>query len=581
MSNQRRLWAYVLPHRARAGLAVLFSLTAAGAASLWAWLLGPLLEAVLSPAPRTVLGVTLTREDLSFKLPLAVAAVALVKAASQWIHAGLMQGVAQRALADLRADLFAKLSGLPPQWIAQRHSGELLARFTSDVAQVEFSVGQALSSWVKDSVTVVALLAVCAAIDPRLFVLAFLILPATLFPLSRFARILKRNATQTQASLGALTTVAAETLANLPVVQAYNAEGQRLAALDLEQQRYLGVMKKSLFVRGAFTPTLEFLGMIGIALCVAVGVRAVSGEPALAGKLVSFMAAALLMYQPLKALSTTWSLVQQGQGAAARLFEVLDVPEAPDGGATAGPLQSSLALSDVTVRFDKTVALDRLSLEVKAGTMVALVGPSGAGKSTLLQLLLGFVGAESGRVNWDGADVGTLSRASMRAQLAWVPQEPLLLSGSVRENLLLAAPRASEDELWTALERAAVKDFVRGLPQGLDTEVGERGGRMSFGQRQRLVVARAFLRQPSVLLLDEPTSALDAEAEAALKEGLAALRPGRTVIVVAHRLSTVQQADVIAVLDKGRVVESGTHDALMALGGRYAGLVAAGNREQL
>jgi ATP-binding cassette, subfamily B, bacterial MsbA len=573
------LWGYVRPHAGRAAAAVLLSLVAAAAASVWAWLLGPLLEAVLSATPRPVFGVTLTREDLAWKLPLAVAGVAAVKAVAQWAHLGLMQQVAQRALAQLRADLFARLSTLPPRWIAERHSGELLARFTSDVAQVEFSVGQALSSWVKDSVTVVALLAVCAAVDLRLFLLAFLVLPATLVPLSRFAKLLKKNATQSQASLGSLTTLAAESLANLPVIQAYNAEGARLEALDAEQRRYLAVMKKSLFVRGAFTPTLEFLGMMGIAAAIVFGVRAVSAEPLLAGKLVSFLAAAVLMYQPLKALSTTWSLVQQGQGAAARLFEVLEVPEAPDGGGTAGPLKTSLALDGVSVRYGETLALDGLSLEVQAGTMVALVGPSGAGKSTVLQLLLGFAGAERGAVRWDGADATTLSRTSLRAQTAWVPQEPLLLSGTVRENLLLAARAASEAELWTALQRAAVDGFVRGLPQGLDTDVGERGGKMSFGQRQRLVVARAFLRQPSLLLLDEPTSALDAESEAALKDGLAALRPGRTVVVVAHRLSTIRAADRIVVLERGKAVESGTHAELAQRGGGCALPLASPNGE--
>ena len=574
-SEWPRLLARVRPHGLRVAAAIACALVGAAAGSAFAYLVGPLLQAVLSGEDVAIGPWTLTRGDLAWRFPALVFGVALARALAGWLHLGLMHGVAQRTLATLREDVFGHLLQLPPSWLARRHSGELLARFTSDVAQVEFAVGQALSSWARDLLAVLALLATCAVLDLRLFALCFVVLPLMVLPVSRFARALKRTAATSQGTIAELTTQAAEALGALPVVQAFGAEPRLRAGFDEAQARYLGAMKRSLFLRGAFTPTLEFMGVAGLALALTVGVRAVQAEPALAPKLLSFLAAALLMYQPLKALSSTWGQVQQGVVAASRVFEILDAPLEPDAGGEAGPLRQALRFEGASVHYGPVKALDGLTLEVPAGKLVALVGASGAGKTTALQLVLGFAAAAEGRVSWDGAPLASLSRASVRRQLAWLPQEPVLLSGPVRDNLLLAKPGASDAAVWTALERAGAADFVRALPSGLDTEVGERGAQLSGGQRQRLALARAFLREPSLLLLDEPTSALDAESEAAVQQGLAALRPGRTVLVIAHRLATVQQADLVAVLERGRLVELGAPDALLAAQGPYARMVQA------
>ena len=539
------------------------SLVAAAAAGVWAWLLGPLLEGLV---------VGTGNDAQKWQLPLVLVAVAAVKAVATWLHAGWMQRAAQSGLAALRKDLYGRLLQLPPAWYETRHSGDLLSRFTSDVAQVELAAGQALSSWAKDASQVLALLGVCLYTDVRLFALAFVVLPLMVLPVSRFAKALKKTATGSQASLGKLTQLTAEQLHNLPVVQGFRAEPLALQRFDEEQARYLNVMKRSLFIRGAFTPSLEVLGVLGVAVCVAVGTKAIANEPALASRLVSFLAAALLMYQPLKALAGTFSLVSQGVAASGRLFEVLDAVPERDQGATAQPLKAGVRFAAVRVTYpDGRLGLDGLTLDVPAGKLTALVGPSGGGKSSALGVLLGFVDAEG--ATWDGAPLRSFSRASIRAQLAWVPQEPVLLSGSVRENLLLGVPGATDEALWVALKQAHAEDFVQAM--GLQAQVGERGSQLSGGQRQRLALARAFLRRPSLLLLDEPTSALDAGSEREVQAGLDALMAGRTTLVVAHRLSTVQRADLIHVLDAGRCVESGTHAQLLAAGGLYARLVAA------
>jgi subfamily B ATP-binding cassette protein MsbA len=561
--------------------AVLVSLVAATAASLWASLVGPLLQALLKGGDVTWGPLALSRSDLVFQVPLAVVGLAVIKAVASWLQAGLTGRVSQRVLAGLRVELYSRLLELPPAWFERRHSGELLSRFTTDVAQVEFAAAHALSGLLKDTLQLVGLLVVCFVTDWRLFFVVFLVLPGTVVPVSRFARSAKKAATRSLSSLGTLSMMASEQLAALPVVQALRAEGAALARFDAEQDRYLKAMKRSLFIRGAFSPTTELLGIIGIAAAVVLGTRAVMVEPQLAGKLVSFLTAALLMYQPAKSLSNLASEVSRSSAALTRLHEVLDSPPDREPISPCPPLTQALELDSVRLVYpDGREGLLGLSLRAEAGTMVALVGPSGAGKSSVLSVLLGF-SPYQGSVRWDGTELSALGRRTVRAQIGWVPQEPILLSGSVRQNLLLGRPDAADDALWVALTQAHAAGFVRALPSGLEEDVGERGCRLSGGQRQRLAIARAFLRQPSLLLLDEPTSALDAASEVEVQAGLAALMAGRTTLVVAHRLSTVRKAGHIVVLEGGRAVAAGTHEALLAQGGLYARLVAAARGDQL
>ncbi|WNG43693.1 ABC transporter ATP-binding protein [Archangium minus] len=572
-----RLLGYVRPYRRLllAGLAA--SLVAAGATSAYAFLVGPLLRAVLTGQPVELAGVTLPGARMLGVLPLLVVAVAAVKATAGFLQGGWMQRLGQRVMADLRAFLYSRLLAQPPAFFERQHSGELLTRFTADVPLVEFSVTQALSSYVRDGLQILALLTTCLLIDAKLFLLTFVVMPLTVLPVRSFARSLKKVANRSQTSLGALTALTGEQLQALPVVQAYGGAPRALEAFEVESARYLGEMRRSLFLRGAYSPTVEVMGILGAAVAVSWGARAISGDPSLSGRLLSFIAATLLLYQPVKSLSGTLSQVITGLVAAERLFAMADAPVPPDEGEQAGPLTQALTLEGVRATYpDGREALRGVDLTVPAGARVALVGSSGAGKTTLFSVLLGFMPPSGGTVRWDGTPLSALQQSSVRAQMAWVPQEPVLFSGSVRHNLLLARPDATDADIWEALRLAHAADFVNALPGGLDEPVGERGARLSGGQRQRLVLARAFLRRPSVLLLDEPTSALDAQSEAAVGAGLAALMKGRTVLVIAHRLSTVRDADLIVVLDAGRVVEAGTHAELSARGGRYAQLLGEG-----
>ncbi|HET6981631.1 MAG TPA: ABC transporter ATP-binding protein [Myxococcaceae bacterium] len=578
-STLGRLLALLRPSARLVVGAVLASMVSAAAASGYAWLIGPLLRSVLLSEPMRLAGLYTSPDRARWLLPGLLVALALVKAATQLLQTGWMQVAGQRALAKLRSDLYAHLLALPPATHESRASGDVLSRLTADVAQVEFSVTQALTHWVRDALQLIALLGVCLVLDWRLFALSFVVFPAALIPITRFARAVKKAARATQGSLGNLTALVAEQLHALPVVQAYGMEPRVRSTFDAEQARYLREMDRSLLLRGSASPSIELIGITGLALALAVGARAVRADASLASHLMSYVGAVLLMYGPLKTLSSTITQVMAGVGAAERVFELEDRRVPPDTGDPAPPLRRALRLEDLRVQYGEVDALRGLTLEVPAGRTVAMVGASGAGKSTLFSALLRFVDPAGGRILWDGQDVRRYSRGSVRSDIAWVPQEPVLFAGSVRDAVRVGKPDATDAEIWSALERAHGAEFVRALPRGLDTAVGERGAQLSGGQRQRLAIARAFVREPSLLLLDEPTSSLDAASEALVQAGLAELKAGRTTLVIAHRMATVRNADLIVVLENGRVVEQGTHEQLVTHGTVYRRLLDRGGAD--
>ncbi len=564
----------------RIAAAVVFALLAAVAIAGSSSLLGPLLASLLHGHPVRWGSWTISANALSWKVPTILVSLAIVKAGAGWANASLMATVGQRVIGDLRSELHEHLLRLPPHWHQRHHSGELLARFSSDLGIVEFASAHAYAAIIKDALQVIALMVLCFVTDRTLFLIAFVAVPATVIPVTTFARWAKRAARASQASLGALTSLSSEQVHNLPIVQAYRSESATLARFDAEQGRFLAAAKRSLLIRGAFTPSTELLGVGALAVCIVVGAGAVARNPSLAATLGTFFAAVLWMYQPVKGLAQTWSELARARPSIARLFEILDAPLAPNRAAPCPPLRSELAFASVGLRYGEHPALAGVTFAIPVGSTVALVGPSGGGKTSILALLLGLTEVSEGEILWDGTPLQAYDLASRRAQLAWVPQEPVLLSGTIRHNVCLGVAEASDDAIWTALKRAHAADFVAAVPGRLDAEVGERGLRLSGGQRQRIAIARALLIDAPILLLDEPTSALDLETESAVQDGLKAARGRATTIVVAHRLATVREADAIYVFESGTIVEAGSHEALAAAGGRYAAMLEAGSSKR-
>ena len=520
------------------------------------------------------------RHQAALLLPLSLMAFGIMaaRAASLFFGRMLIDSLGERAVAKAQRDMFGRLIRRDLADLNAVHSGQFVSNFLYDATLMRDALTQGVAAIFLELVQLLVYIGVVLASDWQLGLISLLALPGVAWVMERLGGSMRRAATRGMTETGDLSIALSEAMDGRRIIKAYGLETHSVERVDARLAARLNTLLKAVRLRAAAAPLTDIFAGLVIALVLFFAGWQILHNQLTLNTFFGFLTALLLAQQPVRNLSQLWPTASAGIAAANRMFAAIDarprIVNAPDASMLNVPRNGgAVAFENVRFGYDgETAILDGVTLEIPAGSKVALVGPSGAGKTTIFNLLLRFYERDSGRVAIDGHDIHGVTLESLRAAIGVVTQEATLFDETIADNIALGRPGASEDEIEQAAKDAAAHDFIREMPQGYQTRVGEGGLKLSGGQRQRIAIARAMLRNAPILLLDEATSALDAESERQVQDALARLTLGRTTIVIAHRLSTVRDADQIFVLDKGRVVEAGKHDGLLAQGGLYAQL---------
>lgn len=563
---RRLLSEIVQPYSLLLSLAVALMSVVAGTTALITYLLKPIVDQVFVAQNPNMLWSVGGLVFLAF----------FTKGLADFGQSALMSFISLRIVSNIQKQLFAHLMQMDIPFFSTTTSGYLISRFTSDVQLLRTALSSTLTSFGKDLLTISGLVVNMFLQDVPLAVISFLIFPAAVFPILKLGRRMRRVTAHAQDHVGSMITLLGQNFHGAYMVRAYEAEQYENNKADSVIETIFHLMLKAQLTRALSSPLIEMLGGIAITVVVIYGGWRVINGGTTAGALFSFLASLLIVYRPLKALANTHTSLQEGLASVQRLLSLLDIQPSVANVLGAKPLaviSDSIKFENITFTYKADIAVLReLSLDISAGSTVALVGLSGSGKTTLLNLILRFWDVDIGRITIDGINIKEVTLSSLRSQIALVSQEIVIFDDTVRANISYGKPSASFKEIKAAACYAAADLFISQLPSGYDTRVGERGITLSGGQKQRLAIARAVLKNAPILLLDEATSALDSESESYIQEALASLRKGRTTIIAAHRLSTVLNADIIHVLNQGRIVESGSHTELLERGNMYASL---------
>ncbi|NRB82565.1 MAG: ABC transporter ATP-binding protein [Winogradskyella sp.] len=480
-------------------------------------------------------------------------------------------------LKGLRNEIYDKVLTLPISYYSEKKKGDIIARISGDVNEVKNSLLAILELIVKEPLTILFAIIAMFTISVKLTIFVFLFIPISGFIISRIGKSLKKKSNRVQTEQGIFLSTLEETLSGLKVIKGFNAQDRFNKQFQESTNRFYSFSNKLMNRQNLASPTSEFLGIVTIAALLWYGGSMVLIEKTLTGgAFITYMALAYQILTPAKAISKASYKVKAGNAAADRILEILEtrspLEDGPDA-ITKQDFSSDICIDNISFKYEEDLVLKNFSLTVPKGKSVALVGQSGSGKSTIANLVTRFYDVNEGSISIDGNDIKTLTKHSLRNLMGIVTQDSILFNDTIKNNLLLGKEDATEDEVLEALKIANAWEFVKELPQGINTNIGDSGGKLSGGQKQRISIARAVLKNPPIMILDEATSALDTESERLVQNALENMMKNRTSIVIAHRLSTIQTADLIVVMQKGEIVEQGTHSELLGKNGAYKRLV--------